>query len=430
MQKLRQYYDQCVEVNKDFAAVIKDGLQIKNKVEAFIKFVGKTFEPTMFAARRRLSQYPLHDALAYLQMYEGVETLVTQTIQVNAEEGGSDPNTKPKMLYFDEPTLMWPKSYYQPAAWKKQEKIYRDKVFDVLKRYRDLLPAGDKADDARLKEYINKFIELEQTLAKEPYATDETKRRTYTCTPINLKDLASQFNFIQWSPYVGKLISASKAQVKITPTYQFGLKWKNTLTELQKFMVNADKDTIGNYLFMRLLVANSNLIPNPEAKPQKTNVEVTCGQQTQMMMMFPNGKAMADLLYPTEEDKKTAIADIDKLITTINYQFLGMVDELDWLVPDTSKQFLVDKVKNLQKNILYPDLTMDKTKLDQRYVNVEIGKDYFETTRSLQLNLRIYEYSYLAFSPAGYRDDFIQWPGTVNAWYEVSTISIESSNCI
>ncbi|CAD5213279.1 unnamed protein product [Bursaphelenchus xylophilus] len=425
LKKLRQYYDQCVVAYQDFPGKIENGTQALRALQALrTAFGGDSVKPTMFYKTADKSQTSkLEQAIAYLQVHEGVQTLVTETIEVDGEHGAARPGTKPKMLYLDEPTLVMSKGYYQGQTWTAERVKYEERLLRVLKNFLVVYKNTDStadADETRLKEYITKFAELEEKLAKAPYATDETTRRTYTCEKRKLSDAATQFPSFKTSDYVKELIRLSKTSpLQVNDDYEIAFKWTTTFKKLWEDVGSnslADQDTLINYLYMRLLLANDAWIPS-EPKKATEDVEQTCGQKTQFQMMYANGRAFADYMFPTAEKKKFAWEQLKKMVDAIRYQFQGMLDELRW-IDSSSREFLNGKVRELQINLLYPEFSLKNDELDKYYASFEVGSDYFESTKRLTLDLKHHEYNYLTEEGKNYRDDFIQWPGTVNAWYE------------
>ncbi|CAD5210734.1 unnamed protein product [Bursaphelenchus okinawaensis] len=437
LKKLRQYYDQCVETYENYEDRIKEGKQINEAINQLQQVLGNNNKPTMFYKKALLpATASLEKAIAYLQVTEGIQTLITESVEVDGEEGAAEPGKKPELLYMDEPTLLLGKSYYQVAPWKDQEAKYKKGMLNTLKKalfvYKKHDPNAD-ADEERLHKFVEEFTDLEVKLAREAYATDETKRRQYTCTKYNMADLNVKFPGVKTTVYITELKSLSGIGATGNTV---AFKWPETYKKLWSDINGkrlASHETIVNYLYMRLIMAKAALIPTLEAmktselkitfnstelsKTTSEDIAQKCGMQTQMKMMYANGRAFADYLYPTVTDKENARKDVEKMIDNIRLQFQGMLDELTWLDP-SSKQFLTDKVTNLQKNILYPSFSLDNANLDKYYSSFSVGKDFFETTKRLNVHLKYHEMFYTTSEGKNYRDDFIQWPGTVNAWYE------------
>ncbi|CAD5214481.1 unnamed protein product [Bursaphelenchus xylophilus] len=418
--KLREYYNQCITFQNSFPDNIKAGIQINQIVNKLQAALGDII-PTMFFKDRQNDPEKTikwSEAIAHLQIVEGVDTFITQTIEVDAVEGSAKPGITPKMLYLDEATLVWPKSYYQEAPWKQQEKKYKEKILKVLKNFQKVLPESD-ADEEQLKSYVEKFARIELKLAKAPFATDETKRRKYTCHKYTVAELDRNFQGFFHDLYLEALLRLTGTSMTPDETYQLALKWPQTYGKFIEALETEQfegEDAVVNYLFMRLLLANEEWIPNDDKIDESRDLEKICGEKTQMMMMYANGRAFADYMYKTPEGKAKAKSDVNKMIDNIRYQFQGMLDELSWA--KSSKRFLEGKVSELQKNILYPEFSMDNARLDGYYGSYTTGTDFFDSTRKLQIDLKHHEYFYLTDGGKDYRDDFIQWPGTVNAWYE------------
>ncbi|VDK17426.1 unnamed protein product [Anisakis simplex] len=104
--------------------------------------------------------------------------------------------------------------------------------------------------------------------------------------------------------------------------------------------------------------------------------------------------------------------------------FRSMLDELEWM-DRSSKSGAFNKVRDLVKNIAYPNFLTDDALLSEHYASLELSKnDTFLTMLEniYEFNMRT-EYAKLRAGPSQ-RNDFGNTPDVVNAWYQPEMNSI------
>lgn len=100
----------------------------------------------------------------------------------------------------------------------------------------------------------------------------------------------------------------------------------------------------------------------------------------------------------------------------------GMLNRLDWM-DSQSKRGAYSKVTDLVENIAFPDFILNNTQLDAYYEDLVYADSdtYFDLIKKTdEFNFKLF-YKLLVTEATVDRHDFGGPPGTVNAWYYVSS---------
>ncbi|KAH7662562.1 Protein NEP-17 a, partial [Aphelenchoides avenae] len=176
-------------------------------------------------------------------------------------------------LYVDQNTLVYPKSYYAPGAFQQYRKLYEENVFKLFTLYGNV--AGYVPDNATIKAFTDKIINLELTLANATYSTDDNTRRDYSRFrkgETTVTDANKQYTFIDWGQYISESLtltdlSSLVKDAKALSAYSFYVMETDTIKTLsdnlqtKPALQGFEPDTVVNYLFFRLILANKDLLP-------------------------------------------------------------------------------------------------------------------------------------------------------------------------
>ncbi|KAH7693424.1 Protein NEP-17 a, partial [Aphelenchoides avenae] len=274
LQKLMTFYTTCKRDSAEAAheKLVNDGKLIMAKVNKFAAESGLSFTWATKGSSR-ITDLPnaktLATALAYLSTAEGVDTFVSQMTDVDY----ALPTTKgagPKgyRFYIDQNTLVYPKSYYAPGTFKQYQAQYEQNIWQLFTLYGKAV--GYIPDSATTQGFANKIISLELTLANATYSVDDNTRRDYTRfrkAETTASDATTKYTFIDWTQYLAEGLKQTKLTdlIKDPSTYKFYVMEPDVIKTLSDSLVNKisgfEPDTIVNYLFFRLILANQEMLP-------------------------------------------------------------------------------------------------------------------------------------------------------------------------
>uniref|UniRef100_A0A0N5ANT2 Neprilysin n=1 Tax=Syphacia muris TaxID=451379 RepID=A0A0N5ANT2_9BILA len=421
LKKTIQFYEACKTARIDYESAKKNGEAIKQIVDEFSSATGlrfSMFDTPAQSQKQILNAETLGKAVGILSTY-GVDTLITPMVDTNWKS----PSTF--HLFIDQNTLYYDKSYYTVDAWNVTEGRYRGILTELFSDYTAMM--NKSLSNNTLDTYMNKFIQIELTLASE-YSSTDTERRQYERSYNDL--IKDNFTFIDLDSYMSF----------------------NDLKKLNDEFYNVfNTEDIINYMFYRLLAEYSDFIPKrPQAQhtefeapkvylgrmkkrpvplPREQNTDVSleikeqCAYETLNLMQYANARFFANYRYPNETDLQNMIDGLNSTITNILTSFESMMRQT-LSGDDESIIGGYNKIKGVYRNIAYPDFIFDNQKLDEYYSDLTFvdSDDYFAMRRKLLLFN--YQLSFISLGTAVDRHDFLGPPATANAWYQPELNSI------
>lgn len=443
------------------------------KVRRLTAESGLTF--TLYTPSSAYATLPSADAmakaLAHLAAREFVDAYVTPSNEVELV------STQPQRykMFFDQPTLVFPQSFYQPGPWEVIKDDYLANAIDVLTRYAALTSANASGVPA----YAQRLLDFEVALARQPYSASDSLRENFTRWN-NLHTLGEANTLfgglMAWNTWYEEMASALGLTDQLVPsdstTVTAYFKEVDALGQLSADIRNAslfDPDVVVNYLFYRLLVANAPFIPpvassaagaasvqrgyrrletrrqdflhsgrgrrgavggfgrrSPLLEPfmplDEDGARVGCVRQEIDLMTSANARVFTDLNYPTSDARDAIRQATNKIVQSIRHAMRSMLDELDWM-DDASKVGAYAKVNDIQPNLAFPDYILDDTKLDAEYASltIDLSQDsYFAALDKLTIFAIRLDCLQLVDGAGVDRALFVGPPSTINAWYDVS----------
>uniref|UniRef100_A0AC34Q1X1 Uncharacterized protein n=1 Tax=Panagrolaimus sp. JU765 TaxID=591449 RepID=A0AC34Q1X1_9BILA len=449
IKKTVMFYNQCKTARNNLNALIKDGQVVKSVLDEFSTYTGLAFNWFDNSAANKPDSKTLAKALAFLSVKYGVNTLVTPLQDTNPR---NDSRFKGYVLYIDQNSAFYSKSYYQPGAWTKTLPAYTSNAVALFKNYGDSIKANYNIHD--VAKSIDAVIDFEHTLATT-YSTDDITRRTFlrSWNPTTVSAITAKF--LDWNTYVSEIASLSGVNFVDSSTvanYYVSLFEPTQITNMDTFLNTVNGDTIVKYLYFRLLLSQQEFVyvgnstskyvrvyPREETSheigrrfPRKDPFESAetdftprqCAYETLANLQYANARVFTEVLYPTQDSRTKIKTDTTKVITAIKNAMQSMLDDLTWL-DATSRLGARSKVENLVINIAYPDFILDNAALDNYHnaLNFANTDNYFAMLRKLTVFNQYQNFIYLTRNTVD-RHDFLGPPGTVNAWYQPELNSI------
>lgn len=446
LKKEKQLYNACLTAtassqSEDQILISKNYIQ--TKVDDLKTLIGQDFTLVNGGAPKLPSAKQIGDALGYLSFEQGIDTLISPLVDTYWID-----NSKGYQMFIDQNTAYLSKTYYQPAAWKIEKPKYLKMALDVVTRYAReqniTLPAG-------ASDLLSNVLDYEQNIAVK-YSTDDNTRRQFqrSWNLTKTSDLVTKYNFMDWMTYLSHAPNAVKAKIT-DANYQVSVMEVDRLTHFSADYLQQSPELLVNLLFVRLLLGNAQYIPSYASAfrgmtdesiflglsrrktipnhipPPNFDLEANgpaCASVANNLMQFANGRVFVDYMYPTAQDVTNIRKSAGGIIKNVISSFQGMIDQLDWMAPDT-KQKAYAKTVQIQQNIAFPDWIKNDTLLGNYYSTLVIAdSDNFYDIYDKLIKFNIFvQYNQLNAAQTD-RTDFLGQPGTVNAWYQPELNSI------
>ncbi|GMR58179.1 hypothetical protein PMAYCL1PPCAC_28374, partial [Pristionchus mayeri] len=445
LTKLRTPYDACVSESKH--PTISTTNYIQPKVDEFMKQIT---EPIPLIGdpndKPHLTPSDYGSVLGYLSFVLGVDTLVSPGVDTNWKDPQGGVNGY--QLFIDEPSPYKTHTFYEDDNWVSQKPSYKKQVKNLVDAYakqaKITLPV-------KYEDMIDDALELERTIAID-FSRNDTERRLFEpqWNPTKFGDLPPS---VDWS--VLWLTAPSQANDWIKDGKDIILNEPVKTRALFDFLkAKADDTTVVNYLFIRLLLANSGLVPCSNGKCVATMRELAIKEVPQMFgrerlprrggyplpsfaplknseedpdgvscadaisaMADAQGRVYVDAKYPTENDRTTIRQKTQGVMQNIVDGMKGMIEQLDWM-GTTAKAAAIEKANNIQVNVAFPDSILDNDQLDAEYEELIIdeGGSYFDMLDNITLYSINQDFKKLTLKYAD-RTAFSGQVAVVNAWY-------------
>uniref|UniRef100_A0A914Z0G5 Uncharacterized protein n=1 Tax=Panagrolaimus superbus TaxID=310955 RepID=A0A914Z0G5_9BILA len=437
---------------------IKNGSVVKNVLDEFKALTNYSFNLCETGSQNSNNDpVTLANALAFLSIKYGTDTLISPFVDVNAKR---DPHFAANFtLYIDQNTVTYSKPYYLPGAWEAFTKNALVKnAMKLVSNYTSSI--GMTCPPAKLKNTINAIIEFEHLLATS-FSTDETTRRNFTrwINPMNVSEIKTLATFVDWPTYVNQLSTLTNVNFTSASTvnnYRLLISEPTMLKALNDYFPKAGIDLVVKYLYYRLLLSQQQFVYVPPSTKnnyiamyseeaghhigQKTmkkdpyvsltiinQTEMNCAEATLDYLQYANARVFTEALYNSDFQRQHIRNETGKVVNAIRNSMQAMLDDLTWISMDKgTQQAARDKIMDLQINLAYPDFILNNTQLD--IYHEQLGDDfaslnYYEMLKRLTVFNQYQNYINLTSNYID-RSNFLGPPGTVNAWYQPELNSI------
>uniref|UniRef100_A0A914YUI3 Uncharacterized protein n=1 Tax=Panagrolaimus superbus TaxID=310955 RepID=A0A914YUI3_9BILA len=467
LQQIKQMYKVCLKDSPNMGSITENGTQIKAIVAEFMSSTGLSF-PLLTRNNSFQWSNSIQNAkiLGYLSGRYGVDTLISQYVDTNWR----DPQgIQPYLLYLDQPVLSYSWTYYIGQTWNLTKPSLTRRVFNTFMNYNAI--SNVKIDTGLLNGTVEKIVEFEYLLANQ-YSTDAKTRwqssRSYNL--ITLRDFNYNFTSIDINTYMQniavKVVDGNVTNRILDQNYQISIFEPYRLQQINAALKSGfngaiDAPNFSNYIFYRLLDANSFLFPSqyrikadefldlyklkrPIRGPPKfeknlrpkiskfardvaEDIQLGCVGDTIDNFQYANARIFIDIIYPTEADRIRIKTSVENVAENILVGMQSMIDQLSWM-SRKSKLSAYSKITNLVRNIAYPEWITDNGNLTRYYRNID--KHFLNTTNYLEImNMMNIFNVQLSFDLLRRHNgtDRREWngpPGIVNAWYQPELNSI------
>ncbi|GMT23832.1 hypothetical protein PFISCL1PPCAC_15129, partial [Pristionchus fissidentatus] len=420
------------------------------KVLNFRKYINQDVSLIGGTGDIHLTHEDYGSALGYLSFQLGIDTLVSPGVDTYWK----DPVGRGYQLFIDQPTTFHVRAFYDGDAWDKQKPDYVKQVTNVVKAYVKLDKTA--ALPTNYVDLINDALDLERSIAIDYSGTDAERRQYLRQWNPMAKDALPPM--VDWDKYFA--LAPKDAQDWYNdPTKQIILNEVEKTPRLFTTGLTGKDETVVNYLFIRLLLANSGLIPCSDGKclaTQKSLAEKNIPEHTGKglvpkgrrhplpsfsildevdangpgcadeisVMADAQGRVYIDARYPTEDDRQTIRNTTIGVMTNIVDAMKGMIQQLDWM-DEPSKANAIIKASNIHVNVAYPDFILDNVQLDAKYKDLAFADtdSYYAMLDKVTIYSIAEQFKLLKATTAD-RGDFLGQTAVVNAWYDPELNSI------
>ncbi|KAE9547536.1 hypothetical protein FO519_009254 [Halicephalobus sp. NKZ332] len=461
-------YSTCYSARSNWNSITGDGSIISNLVAKFHQATQFGF-PLM---DKSVADWPnatqMGAGLGYLSGTQGVDTVISFFVDTNWKD---NQGSQPYLAYIDQPVLTLSWTYYIGGTWDITKKSLSRYVNDTFQAYAQLQNIA--LDQTQVQADVNDILEFEHLLANN-YSTDATTRwqmlRSYNL--IKNSDFTLKYSFMDINEYFSHLAVYAPTVIAklVDPGFQFDLMEPDRLKDLDQAIKNSFNGavkprTFYNYLYYRLLFANSDYFPQSSSKrytpvdivtnyeykkqvlgkPKFTEskksrlermrkfenrdldeISMDCIDDTLSYFTDASTRIMVDQVYPTPDSRNTIKTNVDKLADSIMIGMQSMIDGLNWMTPDTKKG-AYDKIAKLTRNVAYPDYVTNDTALTNYYTELtdfDSTTDYYTVLGYLSRFMTQTSLEMLLKTTGTDRHDFNGPAGIVNAWYQPEENSI------
>ncbi|GMS88341.1 hypothetical protein PENTCL1PPCAC_10516, partial [Pristionchus entomophagus] len=389
-------------------------------------------------------------------------------------------NSEKNALYLNQPPLQFTRDYFVKPQYITNLQAYAKDIRDLILAYADNLglkldytycPDAVEGDDKQCAQQVAEWaVNLERSIAMASWPDTELRNYKQQYTPFSsLDSLDKMFKQVKLSSYVRGLLQMTPADelngfnvVISQPTYFTAL---DGLFDSYAYSI-AD---FNNYLAIHWLLDNAGEygIDIPSADDEKKasgkrreefdRFIIRRGHGARRIRRRPlNSKAVTDnpddqlrtdcidalmdympygpgyTYVRNRDDKYDVRADAKNMTENIIAQFSGMMDSLDW-IDKKSLTRAHAKSKELKRNYLWPDSVfgLDFDNFDtidayhHRYVMLgdTTNMTFWDILKQLKTALMATEQFDIVALP-GDRENFLQSPAVVNAWYQPERNSI------
>uniref|UniRef100_A0A914E5P6 Uncharacterized protein n=1 Tax=Acrobeloides nanus TaxID=290746 RepID=A0A914E5P6_9BILA len=341
-------------------------------------------------------------------------------------------NNSENALYLYQGPLALPRDFYVLPQFLKDIDDYLEGMIGMIQGFKDEI--GLNVTDDYVAQQITSVIELEVNLALAMVPDDLMRNSKQQYNPYKLDKLQSSYSNIDWNTYYVYLLSSvDKAYVKD----QYIVAQPAFLRALDDILHQYDMSTIVNFVMMRLIQGTSgviggdmrsimkrmkNKVYKDKVYDQSEDAIQDCMES--LMVYMPYGMGYTYIKYIQERD--LVKADVKTMTGYIINAFVNMTMTLEWMT-EYSKEQLVNKKNNLIKNIGWPHWFLDFSP----YAEVNSVDPYHYLYKDiLSMNQSDYYHIYLKLTEAYQltenfqilekepdRQNFLQSPAMVNAWY-------------
>uniref|UniRef100_A0A915DMP7 Uncharacterized protein n=1 Tax=Ditylenchus dipsaci TaxID=166011 RepID=A0A915DMP7_9BILA len=295
-----------------------------------------------------------------------------------------DKNSEKHILLIDQPALnLFARDFYMLLETEDERLAYRTLIRDVLV----LLNADPKVAERDSLE----ILQFETELANITVAEDQRHDIAELYTKWSIGQMNSRFPNFDWLIFFNTIfegiLDKNNKEIRFNESTEVVIYGVDFVKRLDRLLPEFEPRIIVNYLswcwFFKAMLRD---LPDPFAltmfKFYRTlNLMMVQklrwhGCVTRINSLMPMATSS---IYVRNHFDHEAKAQVEEMISLIMEAFVELLDEEEWLTPET-KAFAKQKVNTMNQKIGYPDYLNDSTAVDTEYKRyVVYEKDYYRT---------------------------------------------------
>ncbi|XP_054714705.1 neprilysin-4-like isoform X2 [Uloborus diversus] len=322
--------------------------------------------------------------------------------------GPDGKNSSVHIIQLDQADLGLPsREYYMQGT--QQLDAYGQFMVDIAR----LLGAPQEVAEQDMRD----VLEFEMQLANLTIPSEERRNYSAIYLKIPLSELQLKIPLVNWTLYFNISLP-----IEITDEEEIVVYAVSYLNAMSELVINTPKRSVSNYILWRFVYNRvSNLDKRFLSRQQEFYASLygtqsipprwkTCAVFANKNMGMAVG-AMFVRKHFNEKSKETA----EEMISDIKTAFLELLDEVDWMDPDT-REAARQKALMMSEKIGFPEYIIDPVELDKDYEGLEFQPDtYFD---NVLLNLRNYATrEQMKLRTPVDRAQWVTSPAVVNAFY-------------
>jgi len=336
-------------------------------------------------------------------------------------------NTTKSVIYLDQPGFGLPRGVLiTPENYTALITAYENYIVEVATEL------GTGQTEAQLRASARAIINLEVAMAKISSSDEARYDMDRIYNPYVLSQyqeitdgIDSQFS-ISWKSYLDEVFSSSG--VTISDSEAIVVHELEYIQNLIPILKDTEDDTVANYIVWRLV---SGLVPDTNAAMRNITFkfqqaltgatvpstrDVTCANAANGVFGMAIGVKYIEAVFD-----KDAKAEVDEMVENLRVSFKQMVTVAEWM-ENVTKTEAIAKADAIRSFMAYPEWLDNKTAVEEFYGGLELGDSYFRS----QLSLALYrmDKGLRGLREPTNRDEWIMYPGVVNAAYSPELNSI------
>ncbi|XP_045472072.1 neprilysin-2-like [Harmonia axyridis] len=234
------------------------------------------------------------------------------------------------------------------------------------------------ADRNRANREMEDVLRFEMDIAKIMVRQEERRNLENEYNPVRIRDLERDFPILPWYNFINRLVYPSK----VTRDTMLIIHLPVYLQRLKPLLDRTPKRLLANYILYK---AAASLITYSNKRLRQIRLEFTKAtvgirssspRNEQCTSIASRLEVAAGALYVRKYFNKESKLDTEEIVKDVEEQFTKTLTTIDWMDQETKKAAL-EKLKNMDKYIAYPDELMDDSKLEEFYKNLQLTSDNY-----------------------------------------------------
>jgi len=414
MKKVKSFYQACNERDDE-------------TIEDIRMFVQKLVESLNLKITKENPTKDLALISANLMQDFGVSVLFRLSVGIN------DKNSESHILKIDQPQLTLPTKEDYATVNKTREEKNKKAELEYMLKVNQLLNGNKTVNDKDMK-MLKDIIDLEYEISAIEMKPGDHRVAAHEANEVTIKQLDTKFKFVDWKHFIkntintkdGKTVGHKEKIIMTSPAYFHNvtkiisdkLSTQEGRQLMEKFLVWKVFDSLVPMLTLPFRQARQDLLSSLADASHRTLPKSTwksCIKETGKMFKFAVGHIYVKETESHDQNHKTKNAK--NIFQMVKKSLVANLKKNPWMDKKT-KAKAVEKSKLIEGLIGYPDLVMDKVKLNKMYEHLPINSPSYPEAILLQTRRTNTPVKLMARLRKPVADhSWMTAPETINAFY-------------